>query len=331
MSFITGTNSKLEHNEMHMLQNYSMIYSKPLSIKKIYRGNKLYSKDITSLTALQDSSIIIGSKDGTVMKCKLILQGQISIKKLFCNKLHTDTVSYITAFDRNNIISCSFDGNIKISIVMKDGFQEKSFFKCHDGHIRKIILLENNRFASCGNDHYIKIINSSVKIISDKFKEDSDISSIIKVKTKKGYFIVSSCPDTNSINLWDLNVSKKIQELKNVYTSSPNGIVELKGGLIAVVNNVEPYLIKIVDVIKFEVIKEINENIKHNASIYLKGNDLCCVCDGMLNAFAVSNFAMKGKFSDEDIKQNKGTAVVLNENYMVVSNCSNGVNVYYMK
>ena len=91
------------------------------------------------------------------MKCKLILQGQISIKKLFCNKLHTDTVSYITAFDRNNIISCSFDGNVKISIVMKDGFQEKSFFKCHDGHIRKIILLENNRFASCSNGGTIRI------------------------------------------------------------------------------------------------------------------------------------------------------------------------------
>lgn len=85
----------------------------------------------------------------------------------------------------------------------------------------KIIQLNNNNLLSCSNDKSIKIWNENNKIYNEKFNliVDDYVRNIIEMKNNIIVYNVSY----NKLEIYDLNLNKKIKFFNNLSLSTKIG------------------------------------------------------------------------------------------------------------
>lgn len=303
---------------------------------KVVTHNNICEKEITAMIELLHNGIVIGTKDGIVCALNMKYSSNSEYKIIYEKQVHSDRISFICKFKDKQIITSSYDGHISILSISSNGINIEYFVKAHQEYIRKVIKFNNDYIISCGSDFIIRFSNPSNpnnKNSNFILKEQSDVYCIIKLEQTEGNILVSSCQDA-SIGFWNLQTQKKVYAIHNVYTFSPNGMIELPNGMFAVAHYDVPYSIKIVDPLTYVITREIQGGnlIKVNASLCLRNNkSLCCVSDNVYCQIALKDFSLECQNEYTGAKGNLGVVVTEREKYILIPNNSKGINIYSLK
>ena len=142
---------------------------------------------------------------------------------------HKSGVLYISQLLNDKLISCSFDGEIKVWSISLTSYKcDHTITKAHGGWINKIIPLTNSRMASCSNDMTIKIWNSNSPYNHIKTLEGHEgaISSIIQLKNKE-IILSGSCYD-NTLRVWNVSSYQCETIITNIQCWWSNCMLELE-------------------------------------------------------------------------------------------------------
>ena len=150
-------------------------------------------KTISNHNTTENSLLML--EDGKIASCSN--NGYLSIydsKSDSCLKIkaHHQIVSSLCQLEDGNIVTCSKDKAIKIWNIREN--TNASIFMIYSGHddyIAKVIVLSNNRFASCGYDSKIMIWKADQPYSLNKIKElkihNDAVKSMIYDKNKHTY------------------------------------------------------------------------------------------------------------------------------------------------
>ena len=297
-------------------------------IKVLARGN-ICQSGITAITGLPNNHFVVGSNNGCLIYCLFSCNQQMNIITLCSQQIHRDSVSYICALNSNTIVSLSRSGKLSVLTIISNTFKLVFKSQVHNGIGNKVIKYNENAVITCGNDGSIKVINFQIQNTTEIVKLGGDISSIIKLQKIRNNILVLSRADKRCLYFWNLDNSKLENCILNIYTTFPDGLVEISPGRIAVANCVSPYSIIIFDVFKYITYKEIKvPQVQMNKSLYTMGNDFCCIVDNMYFQISTSSFKLEIRHSDKNIKQKGGFIVFDDGKHIGIPNPLNGIDIY---
>ncbi|MCQ2817421.1 MAG: hypothetical protein MJ252_09170 [archaeon] len=232
-------------------------------------------------------------------------------------KAHDDWVNYITLFnsDKEEILSCSKDGSIKVWKKTENGKYETNpeILIRYDGkynedsmemeynpnepnepkkkqnivpNISKAIPLSKERIAACSWDHSIKIFDKAKNCIKSFEKEEGHngiVNSILQLQNQE---ILVSSSDDMTIRFWDLNEYKQIGKIEGILNTNKESIHQYDEKTLLLSNCFTRELL-IVDVgenspSKFKVTSKIDmDNLFFNIHSIIKTNkDDLLICSG---------------------------------------------------
>jgi WD40 repeat protein len=202
-----------------------------------------YSNDINVIAELSSTTLITGSDKGIISALRLDYKTRKF--SIFCQKkkAHDDTITSFGVLNKTNILSSSCDTTIKQWELDSQQLTLIHVYKGHTDYVRKILILDTNIFASCSRDGNIYIWNSNKGRTVANLQEQGDICSIIQLQHSK--LIVSSCLTQRSISFWNIGLQQQMYRMKNIYTFSPNGMIQLENQNIAIASYNSPYNLKI--------------------------------------------------------------------------------------
>ena len=157
-------------------------------------------------------------------------------------------------------------------------------------------------------------------------RESGEICSIIQLHHSR--LIVSSCLAQRSISFWNLQLQQKMYQMRNVYTFSPNGMVQLENQNIAVASYDSPFNLKIIDPLRYAVIYEIqNPYMASNVTLTIKDKGRFFYFSGkMLFEISEDNYEIVAQYSMKALK-GEGLIWSFNKNYLLMPNNNQGINV----
>ena len=206
-------------------------------------------------------------KDGRFASCS----GDCSIK-IFSHinyeielniKEHKNKIKYITQLKNENLISCSDDKTIKIFKIEKKNYKIIQILLGHKSNIFKVIEIINKKILiSSSSDKTIKIwkkyydnnksFYSNISTLATYLGQIEDILQINKNE------FVSSCFFEKSICFWDISKLQIICKINDIKCIAWNGILCLINTNYLIVGGNSIYII---DILKHELIREVENNI----------------------------------------------------------------------
>ena len=285
-----------------------------------------YSNDINVIAELSSTTLITGSDKGIISALRLDYKTRKF--SIFCQKkkAHDDTITSFGVLNKTNILSSSCDTTIKQWEFDFQQFKEIHVYKGHTDYVRKILILDTNIFASCSRDGNIYIWNSNKGRTVANLQEQGDICSIIQLQHSK--LIVSSCLTQRSISFWNYGLQQQMYRMKNIYTFSPNGMIQLENQNIAIASYDSPYNLKIVDPLRYAVIYEIsNPCMTSNVTLTIRDKGKFFYFSGkMLLEISENNYEI---LAQHTMKASKGEGLLWtsNKNYLLMPNNNRGINV----
>ena len=311
-----------------VLQNNSKQKDKILepiiSINQINYQN--YSDNINVIAELSSTTLITGSDGGVISALRLDYKTQKF--SIFCQKkyAHDDTITSFGVLNKANILSSSCDTTIKQWEFDSQQFKLIHIYKGHTDYVRKILILDTNIFASCSRDGNIYIWNSNGERTVKNLQEQGDICSIIQLQHSK--LIVSSCLTQRSISFWNIGLQQQMYRMRNIYTFSPNGMIQLENQNIAIASYDSPYNLKIVDPLRYAVIFEIKDPcMTSNVTLTIREKGKFFYFSGiMLLEISENNYEILEQYT---MKASKGEGLLWtsNKNYLLMPNNNRGINV----
>ena len=287
---------------------------------------------VYSIIELNDLRIAIGGYDGCIRIYSVDFRiGEYKVD-IEC-EVHNDRVnSMVNIVNGNKMVSGSADMTVKVWEVSKTEISLIKTLLNHKDYVYTIILLSDNRFASCSRDKTIIIWNST-----DSFNEITtlheqfNVYSILHMKNKQDTLI--SGGDVNSVCVWNINSYQKETVIECCGAKTLNGIIELNKGLIAV-NGGNSYSIDIIDVIMGKVIYKVKDKTfivgnDYYSSICLLTNEVFvyvhseCLCEVFIKELKIGfKKKIKGEFCG------RGAIVVNKGKYILIGDCFDGVTVF---
>ena len=285
-----------------------------------------YLDDINVIAELSSTTLITGSNNGIISALRLDYKTRKF--SIFCQKknAHDDTITSFGVLNKTNILSGSCDTTIKQWELDSQQLTLIHVYKGHTDYVRKILILDTNIFASCSRDGNIYIWNSNKGRTVANLQEQGDICSIIQLQHSK--LIVSSCLTQRSISFWNIGLQQQMYRMKNIYTFSPNGMIQLENQNIAIASYDSPYNLKIVDPLRYAVIYEINNPcMTSNVTLTIRDKGKFFYFSGkMLLEISENNYEI---LAQHTMKASKGEGLLWtsNKNYLLMPNNNRGINV----
>ena len=193
-----------------------------------------------------------------------------------------------------------------------------------------VISLNNSTCLSCGSDGYVCKIDLLSSKMEHICKEDSEITSIIKLNKSRQDILITSCLESFSLGFWNYTTKRKETSISNVHSFYPNGIIELPEERIIVANYSEPILLCLIDIRRKQIVQRIEDKkyIKATTSLYLQDNNIYCISNKSFCQISLSSFKIENKLIDSEIKPRAGLITVENGKYILIPNSKSGINVY---
>lgn len=292
-------------------------------------ANFIHSDKILCMKILNDNRIATGSEDKSISICKINIETNAWNRDIHKKKAHNGGIYSLTELNNDKLISCSWDGYIKIWDIEENDIILNKTIKGHQNMIFQIMNLSNERFASCSYDQNIKIWNYSNEEITSMIEEDGKIYAMIQLQNKE--ILVTSC-SYPSLAFWNLNTYKKESVIKEgFYARRPSHIVELFGNRIAVSTCSETFPIIIIDTVKYSIVKKIQIEgfIIHDSSL--------CIFDQFSFVYSYSNYFVQFSSNDYRVifKNNNdlgidavnGIVIIEQGKYLIMTNNSYGLTV----
>lgn len=168
------------------------------------------------------SSILL--KDGRVVTCNsaffiTIYDPQNYYHRDVTLKAHSDEISTLCQLENEYLVSCSHDKTIKFWKIEKK--EIKCLFTIEDNNkILGMVILPENRIATCGLDHSIKIWKSDEPYEKSPIKViESDDSCITLVYIKEKDQLFAGFSD-DTIRSFDMKTYAKVNEIKVDFITS---------------------------------------------------------------------------------------------------------------
>ena len=236
---------------------------------KYIKSVKPHNNSINSISIFPSGNIISVSNDKSIN----IYDINLNIIQNIQNA-HDDSIIYVEIKDENNFVTCSKDKNIKLWIKKNNEFEiNKIIQNAHEDKINKVIYSSNGNLISCSQDKNIKIWKEKKSFFFntnyDNIKtltHSNYINSILLLEDKN--ILISSGGD--GTKFWDLNDYNNINCIKyfnETWCGWHGGLCRLDDDRIIAKNKGKNSL-KIISILKKEIIKEINHPFECYA-IYL--------------------------------------------------------------
>ena len=169
------------------------------------------------LKNLHDNRLILGNYES-----KLIIFNQNLIKIDIEIENNLESIYDIQELKNLNVACCFKAKAIRIFKIEKNNYQIiQTILNAHSNWIYKIIELNNNNLLSCSEDKSIKIWKTENNFFKENFVlfADDYIKNIIEIKKNIIIYNVSY----NKIEIYDLNLNKKIKIFNNLSLSTKIG------------------------------------------------------------------------------------------------------------
>lgn len=288
---------------------------------------------ITSFLELPNKNLVIGRKDGNI-QIILVNYESKTVTTFFTRKIHKDEIISLCYLKSKILITCSWDYSIIIFQIQNKFLVKLNMLKIKEGYPRKVIPLSNYRFAYCADNSPIQIMEISdvtnvgctIKCIAS-LREREGATNAILLQSKT---ILAACYyKMYSIQFWDLQHYNKINTVKNAYTFSPNGMIELSNSFIAVSQYNSPFHITIIDPFKFEIVKQItNKYISGCSPLCLVNNDtFVYVYHKRIVLISCDNFEVVG-ITSANVQGKGGIILVNNNKYLAIHNNVSGIGLF---
>ena len=243
----------------------------PFNLKNINSIQPHYGI-INSLSSFPSGKIISVSSDKSIK----IYDTNLTIIQNIENA-HYSSINYVEIKDEKNFITCSDDKNIKLWIKIINEFRiNKIITNAHEDRINKIIFCSNGNLISCSQDKNIKIWKENYNYEKIQTLTHSDhINSILLFEDKN--ILISSGGD--GTKLWDLNDYNNInciKYFKETWCGWHEGLCRLDDDRIIVKSKGKNSL-KVISILKKEIIKEINHPFQCFAITLIKDKGIFLV------------------------------------------------------
>ena len=291
----------------------------------------LANKDITALLEFRNKMILLGSKDGFLTLIKIeIINNKSSFRKIVTQPISKEPISHMCILDSLKIAASSLDGRVYMCCITESNISVRATVQAHKGFARMVISLNNSTCLSCGSDGYVCKIDLLSSKMEHICKEDSEITSIIKLNKSRQDILITSCLESFSLGFWNYTTKRKEASISNVHSFYPNGIIELPEERIIVANYSEPISLFLIDIRQKQIVQRIEDKkyIKATTSLYLQDNNIYCISNKSFCQVSLSSFKIENKLIDSEIKPRAGLITVENGKYILIPNSKSGINVY---
>jgi hypothetical protein len=223
-------------------------------------------------------------------------------------------------FTPNTIQSFS---EIKIWQIQQSSLILQKQININQNIITKIIPLIYTNFLVCA-DEQVMVFNAIDFTKVAECSEKNKINSAIKLNNKD---ILVTCSD--SLGFWTLTSYSKVFNMRNIQTTSPNGLIELSNENIAISSCKRDFPILIVDPLRYAIIKQIvlRQNIKKDSALMVLNDDtFVYVNNGCYLEFDTSEYELIFQYMSSKRMRNN-FCFVRNNEYLVVQRDSKGIQV----
>ena len=240
---------------------------------------------INSISCFPSGNIISVSSDKSIN----IYDINLNILQRIINA-HEDSIIYVEIKDDNNFITCSKDKNIKLWIKNINEFKiNKIITNAHEDLIYKVIYCSNGNLISCSRDKNVKIWKENnnnydnIKILSH-----CDYVCSLLLFEDKNILISSGIDGTKFWNLNNYNNINCIINFEKTWCGWHGGLYKLDEDRI-IVNDKVTTSLKVISILKKEIIKEINHSFECYAMNLIKDKGIFLVGGNSKNIIVYRN------------------------------------------
>ena len=248
---------------------------------------------INSLVIIDGRSIITGSKDCSI---KCLQYGEDKPILFTIEKAHDAEIQYIMKVDKNEIISCGDDGQIKRWYIncsynfekierykLLETFSLNGSSKVHQ-YVYKIIKLKNGDLCSCGKDFTIKFWKKNKD--SNKHEnyqilkcEAEYVQSVLELENNK--LVAGGWHHTQ---FFDIKNFKAETDIKSTFTENGNSMIRMGDKIIC-----SGWGIFFIDIKTQQLISTIQIEYEDEEGIYCLSplNDNLFICGGNLRTIDI--------------------------------------------
>ena len=285
----SNKDTKLENEQMNEIKEKIKLLEKFIKDKNQIQLTSCNLKNInsilphnnliTSVSSFPSGNLISVSADKSINIYDINLKILQNIKNA-----HNGCILHIEIKDENNFSTCSDDKNIKLWIKKENKFINNQIIsKAHEDGITKVIYCSNGNLISCSQDKNIKIWKENynnnnyenIKILTHTNK----ICSILFLEDKN--ILISSGED--GTKFWNLNKEENdynnincIKYFEDTYCIWNHGLCRLDEDRIIVKSKGKNNL-KVISILKKEIIKEINHPFQCFAITLIKDKGIFLV------------------------------------------------------
>lgn len=251
----------------------------PILLKNIHKPEEITS--INSMVILEDGRIAVAGNKVAVY----------TLQHMKMEYVVTESLSYYLCLSvRGNLLSAE---NKEISIYeIYDKISKKiGAFIGSEGTILKIVLIDDNRIASCSGTIHIWNSNPPYSEIK-KLKGQVSVAAILVLKVKP--VLVSNSFSENTLKFWDLTPGsffsfssyKCIETIDNVKGNNANGIIEISNNRILVS---EPNDVLVIDINTYKILKRVDD--LSNILSYYQFSDGTIFCGGSSVIYQIDSYS----------------------------------------
>lgn len=286
--------------------------------------NVFYPGDYSLILELTDKRIVGTSKNCSISICSIDYETKTWHHDVYKEHAHDQDIKSFCELPHSRLISGSNDYTIKVWATSKYELTLIQTLSQHTNIVHKVIVINDNVFASCSHDKTIKLWNNEAPYqeVSTLINE-SIVCHILHI-SKRNTLIASNY--ANSLVFWNVKQCKVVAVVKGVYSANPNHMIELPNDHIAVSSYAPTHPIVIVDVVK--EIKEEGYITGHSSLCLVDDMSFVYVYDGRFVQIALKDYTVVYKSNAyEELNGFRGVLLVGNKKYLLIENKSNGVDV----
>ena len=301
-------------------------------IQKIekYNLDDLHSKNVFSITLMNDNRIITGSFDGSLSINTINYDKRTYHKDIYMQHAHDDMINSIHSLNETTLLTCSDDKTIKVWNVSQTDLTHIKTISSHSDYVFKLITLSKSRFASCSGDRTIKIWKDSSPY--DEIATLNHGGSVFSIIQLKNTDTLVACGNSSSgLSFWNCATYTRIHIIKK-YGGSKTGMIQINESKFAVSSDskVEGYPILIIDTKTFEIEQKIKIDgyITHHSSLcMLDEGSFVYVYEGKIVQISCKDYNVVFKSYKSGFNGLYGVVSVDKGKHLVVDNDSEGVTV----
>ena len=271
-------NIKIPKQNIKMFNISESKISNTLTVHKGEVNQIILLKDRRIASSSNDRSIIIYNKENYTVELKID-----NLEKEVFNIMQANNGYIIATLTSGSILIFKLTSLTSYELIQK--------IMAHNGYVRKMLELEDNKFISCSDDKTIKIwkFNDNQLMLENTLNNKDKISSILEIKDN---IIVSTPWENGAVVFWNIKESQIISESEKIDCQwCWNILKKISNEFFVVGGKKYIYLFSIV-----------NYNLTSKIEIDSQCYSICCLSDGTILTGHENGYIKQYNFINKELK-----------------------------